>query len=276
MGGLVVDGFHAFLVQRPGIFDLAVGAGLDDPAWRGGLHELGIVFGPVRAFRFFLGIEVIEVAEELIEAVIGRQVLVLVAQMVLAELAGSVALRLEGLGNGDITGLQADRDARHADLGQPGTQRRLTCDEGRAPRGAAVLRIVIGEHHAFLGDAVDVRCLVADDALAVGADVGLANIVAEDHQDVWLLRGMCQRNAHGHARGQGKRAYPPRTRIHNALSPFHVTGMCHDYVHVRPTAGWFPVRLRCSVTVPCCHQMDRCVAIPGPCRPRSSRCSLRL
>src|SRR6478735_8603566 len=46
-----------------------------------------------------LGVEVIEVAEERVEAVHGRQELVAVAEMVLAELAGRVALRLEQLGN---------------------------------------------------------------------------------------------------------------------------------------------------------------------------------
>ena len=41
----------------------------------------------VGVLRLLLGIEVIEVAEELVEAVVGRQELVLVAEMVLAELA---------------------------------------------------------------------------------------------------------------------------------------------------------------------------------------------
>jgi hypothetical protein len=44
---------------------------------------LGIVF----VVRLLLGVEVVEVAEELIEAVHGRQVLVAVAEVVLAELA---------------------------------------------------------------------------------------------------------------------------------------------------------------------------------------------
>ena len=45
--------------------------------------------------RLFFGVEVIEIAEELVEAVHGRQELVQVAEMVLAELAGGVALVLE-------------------------------------------------------------------------------------------------------------------------------------------------------------------------------------
>jgi hypothetical protein len=45
--------------------------------------------------RLLLGVQVVEVAEELVEAVVGRQVLVAVAEVVLAELAGHVAVRLE-------------------------------------------------------------------------------------------------------------------------------------------------------------------------------------
>ena len=54
-----------------------------------------LVSGVVRHLRLFLGVEVIEVAEELIEAVIGGQHVIEIAEMVLAELAGGVALVLE-------------------------------------------------------------------------------------------------------------------------------------------------------------------------------------
>ncbi len=46
----------------------------------------------VRHLGLFLGVEVIEVAEELVEAVIGRQHVVEIAEVVLAELPGGVAL----------------------------------------------------------------------------------------------------------------------------------------------------------------------------------------
>ena len=49
--------------------------------------------------RLVLGIEMIEVAEKLVEAVYGRQEFVSVAKVVLAELAGGVALWLEQFGN---------------------------------------------------------------------------------------------------------------------------------------------------------------------------------
>src|SRR4029450_11318906 len=52
---------------------------------------------PVRQLRLLLGIEVVEVAEELVEAVRRREELVLVAQVVLAELSGGIAQRLQQL-----------------------------------------------------------------------------------------------------------------------------------------------------------------------------------
>ncbi len=55
-----------------------------------------------------LGVEVVQVAEELVEAVHGRQELVEVAEMVLAELPGRVAERLEQLGDRRVLGVQPD------------------------------------------------------------------------------------------------------------------------------------------------------------------------
>ena len=62
----------------------------------------------VRVLGLLLGVQVVEVAEELVEAVHGRQELVAVTEMVLAELAGGVAERLEQLGEGRVLLLQAD------------------------------------------------------------------------------------------------------------------------------------------------------------------------
>ena len=131
-----------------------------------------------------LGVEVVEVAEELVEPVHRGQELVAVAQMVLAELAGGIAQRLERLRNRDVLEAQAEVGGRQPDLGEAGAQRRLAGDEGRPPRRAALLGIVVGEHHAFLGDAVDVGRAVAHEAQRIGADVGEADIVAEDDEDV--------------------------------------------------------------------------------------------
>ena len=144
-------------------------------------------FGIVGQFRLFLGIQVIEIAEEFVEAMHGRQEFVAVAQVVLAELAGGVAERLEQLGDGRVFLLQSDAGAGHADLGQAGADRVLAADEARAAGGAALLRVVVGEGHAFFRDAVDVRGSVAHHAAAEVADVPDADVVAPEDQDVRFL-----------------------------------------------------------------------------------------
>ena len=146
-------------------------------------------FGIVGVLRLLLGIEVVEVAEELVESVGGRQHLVAVAEVVLAELAGHVALRLEQRGDGRVFLLHALRGAGQADLGEAGADGRLPGDEGGAAGGAALLAVPVGEQRTFLGDAVDVGRLVAHHAHVVGADVELADVVTPDDEDVRLLRG---------------------------------------------------------------------------------------
>src|SRR6218665_3466452 len=75
----------------------------------------------------------------------------------------------------------------HPDLREAGPEACLAGDERRAAGGAAVLGVVVGEQQAFLRDSVDVRRLVADEPVRVGAEVRLADVVAEDHEDVRLL-----------------------------------------------------------------------------------------
>ena len=151
----------------------------------GGL-ELGIL-GIIGQLRLFLGVEVIEVAEELIEAVHRGQIFVAIAQVVLAELAGGVAERLEQLGDGGVFLLQADGGARHADLGEAGADRVLAGDETGAARRAALLGVIVGEGHALMADAVDVLGGVAHHAKTVAADVPVADIVAPEDEDIGFL-----------------------------------------------------------------------------------------
>jgi len=100
---------------------------------------------------------VVERAVEFIEAVDSGQMLIPVTEMVLAELSGGVALGLEQLGDGHVAGLEALRGARHADFGVAGAQAALAGDERGAPRRAALLGVLVGEDHTFLGDAINVR-----------------------------------------------------------------------------------------------------------------------
>ena len=147
------------------------------------LQELGVL-RIVGLLGLLLGVQVVEIAEELVEAVNGRQVLVAVAQMVLAELARGVALLLEERGDRHVPGLKTLRGARHPDLAEARANGALAGDEGRASRRAALIGIHVGEHHAFLGEAVDIGRLVAHQPEVVGADVGFADVVAPDDDDV--------------------------------------------------------------------------------------------
>ncbi len=103
LDGLLADAAPARLLGRV----VAVGRlAAQYAAWIERLPERGVArVGAL--LRRFLGVEVVEIAEELVEAVNRRKELVLVAEMVLAELAGGVAERLEELGQRRIPRLQA-------------------------------------------------------------------------------------------------------------------------------------------------------------------------
>ena len=130
-GGLVVDRFHPLLGQRAGVLDGLL-ADLAEARVDGGVvlvgglalqhaarAELGLVRRVLRIvgqLRLFLGVQVVEVAEELVEAVHGRQRFVAVADVVLAELAGGVAEVLEQPADGGVELAHAHRRAGEADL----------------------------------------------------------------------------------------------------------------------------------------------------------------
>ena len=190
LGDFLVDRLHPLLAERAGGLDLlravGVGPGVDHAARRIPLDQLRIL-EVVGILELFLGVEVVERAHELVEAVRGGQVLVEVAEVVLAELRGHVALRLEQLREGDVARLEPLLRARQADLEVAGAEAALPGDERGASGGAALLAVPVGEQRAFLGDAVDVGRLVAHHALVVGADIPVADVVAPDDEDVGLL-----------------------------------------------------------------------------------------
>ncbi len=205
VGDVIVDGFHPLRVQRPGVLDrlLADRAELGVVRFGGLLVErlalehaarLGQVVQPgiavlvrvIELLRFLLGVEVVQVAEELVEAVHRGQVLVEVAEVVLAELTRRVPERLEQFGDGRVFGGPADVDAGHPHLAHSGPVHALSTDEGCAARGAALLAVGIGESHALIGDAVDVRCAIAHHAVAVAAQIADSDVVAPDDEDVRL------------------------------------------------------------------------------------------
>jgi hypothetical protein len=162
---LVVASLHAFSVQRARVLDLLL-ADLA-PARHHGLVVL--VRGPrmnhtaraellaesrilriVRLLGVFFGIQVIEVAEELVEAVIRGQHVVQVAQVVRAELARRVTLLLEQRRDLDDLLRHADRRGRDTDLRKARAADALAADERRAAGRAALLAVRVREQHAFL------------------------------------------------------------------------------------------------------------------------------
>jgi hypothetical protein len=199
----LVHRFHPLLVQRPRIFDgllpdlaelivhrwiVLVGRlAAKHTARSEPLAEVRIL-RIVRIFGLLFGVEVIEVAEELVEAVHGRQVLVAIAKVVLAELAGGVSLIFQELRDRWIVRAQAHLRARQADLREPGSYGRLPGNECRTTRRAALLTVEVGEHRAFFRDAIDVRRPITHDSVVVRTDVEPADVVAHDEQDVWLVR----------------------------------------------------------------------------------------
>ena len=76
------------------------------------------------------------------------------------------------------------RIARHANRQQAGAKRFLAEDKRRAPSGAALLAVGIGEERAFFGDAINVGRPVAHQPHRVGADLRDADVIAEDDEDV--------------------------------------------------------------------------------------------
>ena len=85
---------------------------------------------------------------------VGRQAVV-VAEVVLAELAGPVARGLCSSWQRRVTRVDPDRRARQADGGEAGADRQLPGDEAARP-AVELSCMVVGEQDAFAADAVDV------------------------------------------------------------------------------------------------------------------------
>jgi hypothetical protein len=91
---------------------------------------------------------VIEVAEELVETVRSRQMLVAIAEVVLAELAGGITVCLKNVCDAGIMRPETKFCTRQTDLGEAGANRRLSGDESSAASGAALLAIPVSKNGA--------------------------------------------------------------------------------------------------------------------------------
>ena len=96
VGKLLIYCFHAFTSEGTGVLNLAIGIKVNHIAGSKMLAKLGVL-GVEVCLGFFFCIQVAETTEKLVEPMVRREEFVLVAQMILAELSGSVAKRLEQL-----------------------------------------------------------------------------------------------------------------------------------------------------------------------------------
>src|SRR4029077_14857288 len=117
----------------------------------------------------------------------GWQGISVVAQMVLAELAGVVAKIEQKLGDRRGAGPEIRRATGQLRRNHAGAQRMHTGEECITTRRAALLGVVLGELRAFLTDLVDVRRFADHQALMVDARLHPPNVVAHDEEDVGLL-----------------------------------------------------------------------------------------
>jgi hypothetical protein len=148
-------------------------------------------------FGLVLRVQVIEVAEELVEAVHRGQEFVAVPEMVLAELPADIALRLEQFGNRRVLVRKPFLGAGKADFQQARAHWALARDEGGAASRAGLLRVIVREKRAFVGNTIDVGRPISHHAAIIGADIPVADVVAHDDEYVGLLLLRGERQACG-------------------------------------------------------------------------------
>ena len=147
---------------------------LDQRQWRVALAVCGVKGPHVVGVRQ---------AEVVVEAVPGRQEFRAIAQVPLAVDGGGVVAALEDLGDQGLVGVDADLGAR-PECSQDTDAVRVAAGQQRGPRGRAdgLGDVEVGEDAALFGHAVEVGRGVA--LCAKGADVGVAQVVGEDDDDV--------------------------------------------------------------------------------------------
>ena len=122
-----------------------------------------------------------------------RQRIGMVAQMVLAELAGVVAEIEQELGERGRAGSQVRWAAGQLRRDHAGTQRGHAGEESVAPGRAALLGVVAHELGALIGNAINVRRFAETQTSLVADDLHPADVIAHDEQDVWFLLLGCRR-----------------------------------------------------------------------------------
>src|SRR5205085_7418935 len=158
-----------------------------------------------------------------LEAVRRRQRLGVVAQVVLAELAGVVAEIEQELGKGRCTWPQVGWAARKLRRDHASAQRIHARKEGVAPGGAALHGNVVHEDRAIISNTVDVRRFAYHQAAMVNAGLHPADIVAHNEEYVGLTgRRLC-----GCRPDSCEQTYRRQSNTRNQLASYPFTDL-HD------------------------------------------------
>ena len=143
-----------------------------------------------------------------------------------------VALCLQQLGDRDVPVLETRVRTRHADLRETGPEYALPGDKSRTAGRAALFRVVVGELHALGGDPVDVWRIESRHAERTGTDVGLADVITPEDDDIRLagLRAALRRR--GWSRQHAcERQQAGGVADHVSKCPFHLSPLSSDYSH---------------------------------------------
>src|SRR4029453_8063022 len=127
---IVLNGLHPLFRQWTGVLDglladaakaridrrivVIRGLAVEHPTGEEELFEGRMILRVVRLLRLLLGVEVIQVAVELVESMKGGQEFVPITEVILPDLSGHVPQRLEQFGERRILGMEALRRSRQA------------------------------------------------------------------------------------------------------------------------------------------------------------------
>ncbi len=132
-------------------------------------------------------VQVIEVAPILLESVRCREGLGMVAEVVLAELAGGVTEIQQELGERRGSRSQVGRAARQLRRDHTRAQRIHAGEEGISSGRAALHGNIVHEDRALVPDPVDVGRLADHQTAVIDARLHPADVVTHDEQDVGFL-----------------------------------------------------------------------------------------
>ena len=132
--------------------------------------------------------------------------------MVFAELASRISHRFQNMRDGDGFIGDAEWGSGLSDRCHAGPKRKFASDEVRPSGGATRFCVIVGEAHPLGGQTVEIGCPPGHNALVIDPDIGPADVVGHDDEDIrppsdcLLLRlRRLDRGRRSHRRSGGER-----------------------------------------------------------------------